>query len=154
MKTADRTIAESRNNGIFFDRNNLMDGQTVEIEFEICSKICPNVCSKGKISLILKATVPEDSLIVPKLFSLNGQTTASLEINGLNFVLENELIIVDRWGTPVFGPVEYKNNTPNKSWDGTRNGQPLPTGAYYYLLKYRKNVVKTQKGIIYLIEEK
>jgi gliding motility-associated-like protein len=40
--------------------------------------------------------------------------------------------VFDRWGNRVYYSADYQNN-----WDGTYNGQPLPLGAYTYLIEYR-----------------
>lgn len=40
--------------------------------------------------------------------------------------------VFDRWGNRVYYSADYQNN-----WDGTHNGQPLPLGAYTYLIEYR-----------------
>ncbi|WP_374460700.1 T9SS type B sorting domain-containing protein [Chryseobacterium taeanense] len=39
--------------------------------------------------------------------------------------------VVDRYGAPV-----YKSTDKNYIWDGKLNGRPLPTGTYWYLLKW------------------
>jgi gliding motility-associated-like protein len=150
VKAPDKMIVESRGNGIFFDRNNLVDAQIIEIEFQICSKFCPTVCNTGKLTIRLEAIITEDDFKVPKIFSTNRSSSTTLEINGLDFFIDNEITIVNRWGGVVFGPTLYK---PDKSWDGKKNGAPLPTGAYYYYIRYRnKDILKTKKGIIYLVE--
>ncbi len=154
LKSPDKTRVEARNNGIYFDRNNLVNAQTIEIEFEICSKTCPNLCNKGKLLIVLQPLTDDTQLSLPKMFSVNSRNGSTLEINGLDFYLNNELTIVNRWGSVVFGPVSYKNNTPERSWDGKKEGKTLPTGAYYYFIKYKeKDILKTKNGIIYLVEE-
>lgn len=59
--------------------------------------------------------------------------------DGLNdvFVLEdilnfpnNEIIILNRWGSTVFQAQPYLND-----WQGTYNGKPLPEGTYYYAVR-------------------
>ncbi len=43
---------------------------------------------------------------------------------------ENELIIYDRWGRPVFEQKGYAND-----WQGTgKDGKPLPFGTYYFVM--------------------
>lgn len=45
--------------------------------------------------------------------------------------LNNEITIVNRWGDVVFKMKNYDN-----TWEGTnQNGQPLPEGTYYYVLR-------------------
>ena len=44
---------------------------------------------------------------------------------------EREMIIVDRWGSKIYQAKPYNND-----WDGRNlNGQILPYGTYYYLLR-------------------
>jgi gliding motility-associated-like protein len=154
LKFPDKARVVVKNNSIYFDRNDLIDAQTVDVEFEICSTVCPTVCNKGKVSFVLEQLVDNTDFSVPKVFALNSSSGSSLNIDGLDFFLDGEVTIMNRWGSTVFGPTIYKNNTPEKSWDGQKNGKPLPTGAYYYYIKYKdKDVLKIKKGIIYLIEE-
>lgn len=40
--------------------------------------------------------------------------------------------IYNRWGERVF-----ETNNPNAGWDGTKNGQDSPNGAYVWVLKYK-----------------
>jgi trimeric autotransporter adhesin len=39
--------------------------------------------------------------------------------------------VVDRYGAPV-----YRSSNKNYIWDGKLNGNPLPTGTYWYLLRW------------------
>ena len=154
LKSPDKARINVQDNDIDFDRNELIDAQTIEIEFEICSKICPSVCSKGKLEIVLQALADETNIFVPKVFSINNRSGSALEINGLDFYLESEITIVNRWGATVFGPTKYEKNNPEKAWDGKKNGKALPTGAYYYFISYKdKEILKYKKGIIYLVEE-
>ncbi|MCB0738267.1 MAG: gliding motility-associated C-terminal domain-containing protein, partial [Bacteroidetes bacterium] len=42
-----------------------------------------------------------------------------------------EVIVFDRWGRIV-----YQSNSYDNSWEGTSTtGEPLPDGAYYYVVK-------------------
>jgi gliding motility-associated-like protein len=52
--------------------------------------------------------------------------------------------IVDRNGRSVYQASSYQNN-----WDGTMNGNPLPSGTYYYLIKCASQEVST--GFITLV---
>ncbi len=155
LKTADKTTVAVQNNSILFDRNTLFEAQTIEIEFEICSKLCPTICTKGIVKVVLQDLNDDEDFTIPKVFAINNRNGSSLDINGLDFFLYNNITIVNRWGQTVFGPTTYENKTPEKSWDGTKNGKPLPTGAYYYFIQYKnKDILKIKKGIIYLVEER
>ena len=41
-----------------------------------------------------------------------------------------EMWVYNRWGTQLF-----HTKDPAHGWDGTQSGKPVPTGAYYYLIK-------------------
>ncbi len=43
---------------------------------------------------------------------------------------DNEIVIFNRWGDVVHRAAPYRND-----WDGTSNGQALPEGTYYYVLR-------------------
>jgi gliding motility-associated-like protein len=59
----------------------------------------------------------------------------------------NELIIYNRWGQTVYTVKPYKNQ-----WDGTTtNGDELPAGAYYYLIKLNNDKNETWSGSVTVI---
>lgn len=71
---------------------------------------------------------------------LRGVDAITPNGDGLNefFVLEgignypnSTLIVFDRRGKEVYRREGYQND-----WDGTYNGNPLPAGVYYYLVKF------------------
>lgn len=41
-----------------------------------------------------------------------------------------EMWVYNRWGQQLF-----HTSDPSEGWDGTQGGRPVPTGAYYYLVK-------------------
>jgi gliding motility-associated-like protein len=45
----------------------------------------------------------------------------------------NSVAIYNRYGQEVFSTTDYRNDT--NSWDGTRNGDNVPDGAYYYVIE-------------------
>ncbi len=63
---------------------------------------------------------------------------------------DNEVIVYDRWGSQVFETKRYHNL--NNFWDGTRSGNPLPTGTYFYhiRIKYGNRSLK-KDGFIELV---
>ena len=59
----------------------------------------------------------------------------------------NELIIYNRWGQPVYTVKPYRNN-----WDGTTDeGKDLPSAAYYYLIKLNDDKQQIWAGSITVI---
>ena len=72
------------------------------------------------------------------------------EINGLGSCSTNKLTICNRWGDRVF----EGSNLTNNAWDGTgSNGDPLPSGAYYYFLELDDDTDPDNliKGVINLV---
>ncbi|MBK9491463.1 MAG: gliding motility-associated C-terminal domain-containing protein [Haliscomenobacter sp.] len=64
----------------------------------------------------------------------------------------NRLFIYNRWGQLVFQAENYNND-----WNGvTQSGEPLPEGAYYYILEYKNSDGKDiqAKGSITLLRDK
>ncbi|QHS63610.1 Ig-like domain-containing protein [Chitinophaga agri] len=79
---------------------------------------------------VVKITVKQSDIRIAPMFTPNGDGKNDVfEIRGLNKYVENELIIVNRWGNEVFRQRNYQN---------TWNGQGLNDGTYYYLLRVRK----------------
>jgi gliding motility-associated-like protein len=52
--------------------------------------------------------------------------------------------IYNRWGNLVFDDANYNN-----TWNGTSNGDPLPEGPYYYVIKTEN--AGTVKGTINIV---
>jgi gliding motility-associated-like protein len=78
----------------------------------------------------VKVTVEVEGLQIPTLFTPNGDgKNDAFEIRGLHKYAENELVIVNRWGTEVYRQKNYQQN-----W----KGDGLNEGTYYYLLRVRK----------------
>ncbi|OFX82834.1 MAG: hypothetical protein A2W99_14325 [Bacteroidetes bacterium GWF2_33_16] len=96
----------------------------------------------------LTITVVDDYKISPNNFITPDE-------NGINdsWVIENiesygncTVIIFDRWGNEVYSKVSYQN-----TWDGTNsNGDILPDGTYYYIIKFDESDT-VYKGAISLL---
>jgi gliding motility-associated-like protein len=95
------------------------------------------------------ATVQEvNPLVIPNIFTPNGDGKNDVfEIPGLNTYSENELTIINRWGSNVYQKTNYQND-----WAG----QGLPEGTYYYLLRVKnnKNNWDVYKGYLTLVRSK
>ncbi|MDX1314113.1 MAG: gliding motility-associated C-terminal domain-containing protein, partial [Eudoraea sp.] len=81
-------------------------------------------------------------------FSPNGDGTNDvLRINCLEQYPNNSLEIYDRYGNQVFS---IRGMTIGNTWDGTRDGEQVPEGTYFYILDLGDGSEVT-KGWIQLI---
>lgn len=70
-------------------------------------------------------------VVIPNAFSPNGDgINERWVIKHLEDYPNAGIEIFDRYGNPVLRSKNYP-----QPWDGTRNGQPVPAGTYYYILK-------------------
>lgn len=81
------------------------------------------------------------NVYVPDAFTPNGDGVNDFfEVKG-EATSEIQVLIYDRWGTPVF-----QNSINVRHWNGTVNGHPAPSGAYFYRIsvtdKIGRNFVK------------
>ncbi len=75
---------------------------------------------------------------VPNAFSPNGDNINDvLKVKIECYPFRYKFSIFNRYGQPVFTADDF-----NKGWDGTRNGNPLPVGTYYYILNYYNEGLK------------
>ncbi|MEW6469858.1 MAG: gliding motility-associated C-terminal domain-containing protein [Bacteroidota bacterium] len=71
-------------------------------------------------------------ITISNLMTPNGDGfNDNFYIENILYYPENTLVIYNRNGQEVYTKQGYNN-----SWDGTRNGQLLPDGTYYYVLKF------------------
>lgn len=87
----------------------------------------------------------------PNLFSPNGDGQSDVfRIGNLDNFPNFKLIIFDRWGGEIYN---YNNNgrANPQWWDGTKDGEPVIEGVYFYELDYNDGVTKPKTGFIQLI---
>jgi gliding motility-associated-like protein len=61
----------------------------------------------------------------------DGKNDGWVALNPEEYFKENTVTIFNRWGNEVYSTNNYKND-----WNGTNNdGQKLPEGTYYYVIK-------------------
>jgi gliding motility-associated-like protein len=75
-------------------------------------------------------SVSESMLIVPNVFTPNGDGTHDEFRVVYRSLKEFHCWIYNRWGHLV-----YKWDDPAKGWDGTIHGRPAAAGAYYYVIR-------------------
>ncbi|MEM7039406.1 MAG: gliding motility-associated C-terminal domain-containing protein, partial [Bacteroidota bacterium] len=88
-------------------------------------------------------------LVIPNVFSPNGDGINDLfDVQGVN-VLTYEMSIYDRWGRVLFVTSALTN-----MWDGRFNGKEMPEGVYFYVINYHvsgKEDPETAKGALTLM---
>lgn len=54
-----------------------------------------------------------------------------------NFDKETEVILFDKWGNKMLTFTDYDNTDENKRWNGNLNGEKVPSGTYFYVIKLK-----------------
>lgn len=83
-------------------------------------------------TITINTVTNEITQLIPNAISPNGD--GKNDVWKLEFIQfsnpEAEIVIVNRWGQTVFNSIGY-----NDPWDGTYNGELVPEGNYYYIIK-------------------
>ena len=98
---------------------------------------------KKHIGTTIDSTL-ETIVEAPTAFSPNGDAfNQYFVIHGLDSLLNNNIMLFNRWGDMVYEKNPYKND-----WDGkNKSGQDLPEGTYYYILNINDGK-KTVSGYV------
>ncbi len=105
------------------------------LQYVICENvICDTAWIFINVSTPVDTTVDCNNLVIGNGFSPNNDGVNDFFlIPGIeNCYPNNELIIFNRWGSEVFRETGYNSLTP---WNGTYNGEELPDGTYFYVLR-------------------
>lgn len=111
-------------------------GSDDEFRYKVCSVDCPNLCSTSLVRVSTEKVVVEIPDGLPNAITPNGdgQNDAlvfDILLENPNAFPDNEIVIFNRWGDMVFKSKPYMNN-----WQGNnQNGDELPHGTYYYILR-------------------
>lgn len=106
--------------------------------YQVCDDVLGNLCATATVTIVVNEVVePNCTIVVHGAISPNGDNkNDALVIDGLDCAENqpNELYIYNRWGSVVF---EAQNYGTGDLWDGTwqKNGELLPDGTYFYILK-------------------
>lgn len=94
--------------------------------------------------------VPEFYIVVPNVFTPNGDNTNEIFKFNNSGVKEMNVLIYDRWGLKMY---EWSGLTGG--WDGNAKSGPAPSGTYFYILNYTKNddTSKSEKGFFQLFRD-
>ncbi len=106
-----------------------------------------NGCSSS--DEVIVSIVADPSLVINVIDALtpNGDgANEELEFLGLESFPQNRLTIFNRWGNIVFEKRGYQND--NVRWNGTRNGEDLAAGTYYYILEFGEFQINNSLTII------
>ena len=90
---------------------------------------------------------PIPKVDIPNALTVNGNgANETFYIDKIRFYPENTLRIYNRWGSLVYEAYGYNNE-----WAGTRDGELLPVGTYYYVLDLGDGAGSSYEGYITLL---
>jgi gliding motility-associated-like protein len=105
-----------------FDASQLTENDSVMVTLNVNNTYC-----EASDSLVLEKW----DGFVPSGFTPNGDGINDVwrfDI-GKDKYIDVKIEVFNRWGERVFMSEEYQD-----TWDGTRNGNKLPVGTYYYVI--------------------
>ncbi len=121
--------------------------------YEICGVYCPDFCLEVPFEIEIQGRIGDDDILeVPNGITPNNDGANDILI--IDELLENpdefpdnELMIFNRWGDVLYQAKPYNND-----WNGKNfNGQDLPEGTYYYVLRLNIGAGNIQKGDITIL---
>ena len=119
------TVRINSDNTITFEPAPEMCARDVVFEYVVCNPN-PGACDTAQITICVEC----DELVIFTAVSPNGDgVNDEFYVAKIEDFPNNTLRIYNRWGTLVHQEEGYQNN-----WRGTYNGDPLPDGAYFYIL--------------------
>ncbi len=126
---------------------------TQQFQYEVCSAACSELCDIANVRVVVLPGADVDTTnTVPNAITPNGDgmndmlLIDELIFDAIDFP-KSELIIFNRWGDVV-----YKASPYNNDWQGTAtNGDDLPEGTYYYILRLDIVEGETMKGDITIL---
>lgn len=103
--------------------------------FQVCNTACDNLCATASVVITIAPREAVEPPIVngitPNDDGLNDALVFEQLINVPEEFKNNEIVIFNRWGDIVYEAKPYQND-----WKGTNmNGEELPHGTYYYILR-------------------
>jgi gliding motility-associated-like protein len=121
---------------------NLTFSGTDKLIYELCNlnPACP--CSMATLFFNVQEA---GECRIPTIITPNGDGANDIFVvpayclNNGEEIPKNEVTIFNQWGDQVFHAQPYNND-----WEGTYNGQPLPAGTYFYVVKLpAENIPRT-----------
>ena len=105
-------------------------------------------------TLSIKILCDESRIYLPTGFTPNGDNLNDrFGVLGGGIKTIRSFVVMDRWGKVVFERKMANPTDRNSSWDGSRNGEPAPLGAYVYMLEVECDggQVFSYKGTVMLV---
>lgn len=100
-------------------------------------------------AVTIRSIASEISQLIPNVITPNGDSKN--DIWRLDFIdvffPKAEIEIYSRWGERIFRSEGYSN-----AWDGSYKGDPLPVGAYFYIIKLNNEDNEIFKGTVTLLK--
>lgn len=103
----------------------------------VSNEFCPGVADEVEIFV--------DDHVIPTVITPNGDGKNDyFLVRGIDSSRESELTVLNRWGEVLFNASPYLNN-----WNGIdQNGNELPEGTYYIILKFTKDDIRKSFVVI------
>ena len=106
--------------------------------------------ASGTTYNVADTAIIRDVIVVPNVFTPNGDGINDLFIVRSNGIDPLEMSIYSKTGTLV-----YKQKAPIIVWDGRNaSGSKVSQGVYYYILEPSRPDQEAQNGLIYLYPQK
>lgn len=121
-----------------------------DMDYTITVKNNESCFASDKIGV--KVLCGENLVRIPNAFTPNGDGNNDVFIiKGIGIL--KHLTIFDRWGVKVYDRSNIVASNKSTCWDGTMNGNPLPTGTYIYYAEMQcaSGASFIQKGSVVLI---
>ncbi len=97
----------------------------------------------------IRSIASEITQLIPNMITPNGD--GKNDIWRLDFIdvyfPSADIEIYSRWGERIFKSTGYSN-----AWDGSYKGDPLPVGAYFYIIKLNNKENQIYKGSVTLLK--
>jgi len=107
---------------------------TFSITYTLTASNADGCKANDEVSIHLMCA--KNLIFIPNAFTPNRDNINDrFNITGSGIKKIRSIIIYSRWGTPVFEKQNININDRNNSWDGTFKGEPMPGGAYVYMIK-------------------
>ncbi len=111
----------------------IFGGQSLTVEGVYQDTVYTAGSCDSVINLVL--TVTKCDFIISNVITPNGDgQNDTWKVSDPTYISGCTVKVYNRWGQPVFETKDYNNE-----WDGTKNGEDLPDGVYFYSIKCDEN---------------